>query len=212
MNQKNKQPVQLLCSLFATTSLVILLILVPIVSLFHDDSFYHYAYTQNFAYEQLDHELVWSVTKNFQAYLQGHEELIVFDEDQASHLSDVKDLYTVGKAIILLALLAHVISVVIMWKNGWSWYSRVLKQSAIITLATLIVLFLLALNWQWFFTQFHLLFFEDNWQFSSASLMIRLWGGSFFIFAAAYSALQSTLISIVIFLMGKAILITGNQS
>ena len=175
--------------------LSLLIILLAVLGTFHDDTFHDYAYERNGAYEQLGGEGVWQLTENYQAYLDDEAELEVFHDDQARHLEDVKGLYTLGKTLvrILAGLAAILLFSIGVSRKRTLLFRTTMTRTGIITLSALLVLAVLALNWSWFFTGFHELFFRGNWAFHPATLMMRLWGGNFFIHAAAYTALKITL-------------------
>lgn len=183
-------------------TLVSLILLVPILSIFHDDTFYDYAYSRNGAYESFDKEFVWSVTDNFQGFLLDKEPLRHFNESQSAHLQDVKDLYKKGTATVIILVLLHIISL----STGKTDYARVMRTTALISFIALIILSLLAINWQSFFLKFHQVFFTGNYMFHPESLMLRMWGGNFFPLAAGYAAAQSLLLILFMWIFGKLII------
>lgn len=188
-------------NILSVITLVLLVLLVPILSIFHDDHFYDYAYTQNGAYERLDKEFVWAVTDNFQEFLLNKEPLRNFNESQSAHLQDVKQLYLQGTTLVITLIILHLITLLFCKKN----YAWVMRKTAITSFVVLIIIFLLALNWQTFFLIFHKIFFTGNYVFHPESLMLRMWGGNFFPLAAGYAALQSLLLSIFMLIFGNII-------
>lgn len=168
-------------------------ILCAILGTFHQDAFYNYAYTHNGAYTHLGIELATEITENYQAYIDGKEELTtLFDKQQAAHLQDVKELYKLGKniTIVLLLITSAMLAILIIDDKRTEHYKKTLKTASITIITTIILLSILAINWEWFFTAFHKLFFKDNWTFSAASLMLRLWGGKTFIYASIWITTQ----------------------
>ncbi|MBW2982848.1 DUF1461 domain-containing protein [Candidatus Woesearchaeota archaeon] len=189
------------------TTLSLLIILLAVLGTFHDDNFYDYAYQRNGAYEQLGREGAWQLTENYQAYLEGEEELKVFHNDQARHLADVKGLYALGKTLvrILTGLAAILLFSIGVSRKRTPLFKEAMRKTGIITLTTILVLGVLAVNWSWFFTGFHELLFQGNWTFHPATLTMRLWGGSFFIQAAIYIALKITITATVILCLRRAL-------
>lgn len=194
--------------LWATSiSLVLLIIVLSLVGTFHDDVFYRFAYERNGAYEKTDSEMPLLVTENFQSYLDDEEELLFFQDDQASHLEDVKGLYKVGVGVarVLIALLVILFVVLAYQKERSILVSTVFRNAAITLFVVIGVIALLSLRWEWFFTMFHELFFSGNWQFHPATLMLRLWGENFFPLAAGYVVLKSVVIGVFLFVTSKLI-------
>ncbi|MBN1275730.1 DUF1461 domain-containing protein [Candidatus Woesearchaeota archaeon] len=168
--------------------LTALTLLLSVLGTFHDDAFYRCAYGQNGAFDRLGDELVWSVTENFQSYLEDEAALALFDEQQAAHLEDVKGLYRTGVGIarLLIAALAILFVALAGQAGRRDVFQRLFRRTSIIIVVLTVVLALSAMRWDWFFTRFHELLFTGNWRFGGASLMMRLWSGSFFPLAAGY--------------------------
>lgn len=184
-------------SVLVVAFLTLLILLTPLLTLFHDDIFYDFAYQKNGAYESLEKETVWKVTENFQAFLLDEESLDYFVDAQADHLQEVKELYTLTSLIWRTIFFLSVALLLMMRKPS------LVLTAAKVSFVALFLFLLLALHWQWFFTQFHTLVFSGNWQFGTTSLMLQLWGGNFFPLAAGYAFIQSLLLSSVLFLIGK---------
>ncbi|MFP4524373.1 MAG: DUF1461 domain-containing protein [Candidatus Woesearchaeota archaeon] len=187
--------------------LTLLIISLAVLGTFHDDTFHDYAYERNGAYEQLGRDGAWRLTENYQAYLAGEAELKVFHDDQARHLRDVKELYVFGATLvrILTGIAAILLFSMAMSRKRISLFQTTMRRTSITTLAALIILASLAIDWKWFFTGFHELFFQGNYTFHPATLMMRLWGGSFFIHAAAYVCVKLALAATFILGLGQAL-------
>ena len=189
--------------------LTLLILFLSILGTFHDDLFYRYAYARNGAYtHDLPRSTVWEVTENFQAYLKNENSLSYFPANQAAHLADVKQLYQQGThlARLLLGLTSILLFSLAWFPERKRLLAQTFKHAAQLSLGLLFVLGLLALNWNWFFTGFHQLFFSGNWQFYAATLMLKLWGNQFFVLAAGYVLIKCLAASAFLFFSSSIIL------
>jgi integral membrane protein (TIGR01906 family) len=111
----------------------------------------------------------------------------LFNQRELDHMVDVKELITwllniwYGVTFLLGAML--------IWfrrTQRWAQFRSAVGTGGIVTIATLsFVGLLVAINFQWFFTQFHYLFFEgDTWLFLSSDTLIRLFPMEFWLDAA----------------------------
>lgn len=180
----------------ASGCVVVLVLVLSLIGTFHDDAFFSFAYARNGAYERTDSEMAWLVTENFQSFIDGDEELVFFQDDQASHLEDVKGLYEigVGTSRVLVGLLAILFVVFAYQEKRKELLASALRGAAGTLFVVIGVIALLSLRWEWFFTMFHEVFFTGNWSFHPATLMIRMWGGAFFPLAAMYVLLKNVLV------------------
>lgn len=107
---------------------------------------------------------------------EGQEAL--FDQKEISHLVDVKNLISRAFALQKLASLIMGISILVILaeRRARKRLTHYLLGSSGATLAVIGLLLLLAyLNFDWLFTQFHLIFFEGNsWLFNSSETIIQL--------------------------------------
>jgi integral membrane protein (TIGR01906 family) len=111
----------------------------------------------------------------------------LFNQRELDHMVDVKVLITwllniwYGVTFLLGAML--------IWfrrTRRWTQFRRAVGTGGIVTIAALsFVGLLVAINFQWFFTQFHYIFFEgDTWLFFSSDTLIRLFPIEFWLDAA----------------------------
>jgi len=119
--------------------------------------------------------------------LQG-EEGPLFTERELVHMADVKVLtiqafLTHGLAALVIAFS---LAVLLLIRRSPTQVSASLAQGAVLTIALLIaVVALVYLNFDWFFTAFHLTFFEGNsWIFDWSDTLIRLFPERFWFDAA----------------------------
>jgi integral membrane protein (TIGR01906 family) len=108
----------------------------------------------------------------------------IYNERELRHMEDVKILTSkafplhVGLGLFLLALIGGMVYL------GGELHSAALQGlvgGAVVTWVIMVGLTLLvALNFNWFFTQFHLIFFEgDTWLFPATDTLIRLFPPQF---------------------------------
>ncbi len=179
--------------------LTVTVLLLALVSTFHNDHLYDVGYKQNNAYNHLGEELTLELTSNFQNYIENKEALSpLFDTNQALHLMDVKNLYILGKNIAQITLMLVIIFLgyLIMHDEKKKLFNKLLKTTSTTLLIVFGILVILGLNWEWFFTAFHNIFFTGNWSFDGGSLMMRLWGGNFFIIASIWVGVKVLMIAL----------------
>lgn len=102
----------------------------------------------------------------------------LFDQKEVSHLMDVKNLISRAFASQKLASLIMGVSILVILaeRRARKRLTHYLLGSSGATLAVIGLLLLLAyLNFDWLFTQFHLIFFEGNsWLFDSSETIVQL--------------------------------------
>ena len=187
--------------------LCLTVVLLSLAGTFHDRSFYGFAYARNGVFEDVGSARSWAVTGEFEGFLEGESSLSSFTPAEASHLSDVRGLYRLarGLASVFLGALSVLLFSLLLHKRRREEFSRALRRSSLLIVVLTAALSLLGLRWEWFFTLFHELFFSGNWMFSGSSLMIRLWGGSFFPLAAGYVALKNLVAAAFLFVLSVLI-------
>ncbi len=114
---------------------------------------------------------------------EGQEGL--FGQKEISHLVDVKNLISRAFALQKLASLIMGIStlVILAERRARKRFGHYLLWSSGATLVVIGLLLLLAyLNFDWLFTQFHLIFFEgDSWLFNPSETIIQLFFPRFWV-------------------------------
>lgn len=102
----------------------------------------------------------------------------LFNQREVSHLVDVKNLISRAFALQKLAFLIMGISILVILaeRRARKRLTHYLLWSSGATVAGISLLLLLAyFNFDWLFTQFHLIFFEgDSWLFGSSEPIIQL--------------------------------------
>ncbi|MBR9703578.1 DUF1461 domain-containing protein [Candidatus Woesearchaeota archaeon] len=166
--------------------LVVVAVLAAIIPLFTHPLLYSIGYAVNDVQVENKFEVTREVTKFFSG-----GELTSFSEVERVHLEEVRSVYTTGR-IILAALLLFIILNI---KKKFLFSS--LRQTSVFIFVLAGVLFVLGLNWSWFFTQFHQVLFSSQWMFSFDTLSIQLWGGNFFVVGAILAWLQLVQIGFV---------------
>ena len=142
--------------------------------------------------------------------LEGEGEAL-FNERELAHMVDVK--VVTRQAFLahgLLGLLiAFSLGVLLILQNAQPQVSTSLLQGSLVTVALLLALIALVyLSFDWFFTQFHLAFFEgDSWIFAFSDTLIRLFPTRFWFDAASlwgvFTLGEAVVLSVVAWLSGR---------
>jgi len=135
----------------------------------------------------------------------------LFNERELAHMVDVK-------AVTLQAFLAHgflgllmafSLGVLLVVRDTQPQVSTALLQGSLFTIGLLAALVALVyLNFDWFFTQFHLAFFEgDSWIFAFSDTLIRLFPTRFWYDAASLwgvlTLVEAVILGVVAWLSGR---------
>jgi len=143
------------------------------------------------------------IDRNVTKYITGFSsELNVnFDENEKSHMADVKRLI-IFEEFVFIALL---IWLFILIKKRKINYLH-LKRSALIVILIAIFSLIASLFFNRFFELFHLILFpQGNWQFNASSLMIQTYQQSFFQGFFIRMILAVVVISLMLVLLIKII-------
>ncbi|MBU4242275.1 MAG: DUF1461 domain-containing protein [Nanoarchaeota archaeon] len=145
-------------------------------------------------------------TNNVLEYLNGNENLNpdMFSEREITHMEDVKFLCNLVKILFYISLFFSIGLLVILIKiKDYSLISKIFLYSSLISLGLLILLYLLSLNFNSFFTNFHyLLFTNDLWLLPENSMLIKSFPKEFFNVALKRIFLFITVISSAILING----------
>ena len=152
---------------------------------FYDKSFQEYG-----AYAKIGVEGIRNTADAIIGYLAGDTAdankvsgLNPLTSKEKSHMEDVHSIFSKVKYLSFITLALLGIILLRMRANGTfrEDIRKVLKYSGIKTLIALAAVFFLSINFDWFFTRFHYLFFpQGNWQFPSDSLLIIMFPQQFF--------------------------------
>ena len=128
----------------------------------------------------------------------------LFNERELAHMEDVK--VVTWQAFLAHGLLGLVIAfslgVLLVIRDTETQVSTSLLQGSLLTIALLLALVALVyLSFDWFFTQFHLTFFEgDSWIFDFSDTLIRLFPTRFWFDATSLWG---------VFTLGEAVILGG---
>ncbi|GAB4421377.1 MAG: TIGR01906 family membrane protein [Anaerolineae bacterium] len=125
----------------------------------------------------------------------------LFTDRELQHMEDVKEV--TRAAFRILTALAVVLALSALWlarhpsSRRWLW--RALSDGALLTIFLILGLLVLSLAaWQFFFDNFHALFFEgDTWIFSTSDTLIRLFPQQFWFDAALSVGMLSLIGSLI---------------
>jgi len=110
------------------------------------------------------------------------EELEGYSERENIHMQEVKNLVNNLKIVLLVALILLIISLVFLFRYSQKefWFT-LLISSGLTILVVLIFVFMSIINFNWFFTIFHKLFFRsDYWLLNFDSKLIQMFPSKFF--------------------------------
>ena len=135
----------------------------------------------------------------------------LFNERELAHMEDVKVVtWQAFLAHGLLGLLiAFSLGVLLVIRDTKPLISTSLLQGSLLTIALLLTLVALVyLNFDWFFTRFHLTFFEgDSWIFALSDTLIRLFPTRFWFDAASlwgvFTLGEAVILGVVAWLSGR---------
>jgi len=126
-----------------------------------------------------------------------------FTERERLHLSDVKKIITLNQAAaVLLGGLVLVGLIILILKRDEKEFAKTIMGASAITIFALSSLWVLAiLNFDRVFLRFHFLAFDnDLWQLPESANLIKLFPQQFFVNFANRIAIQTLIISAVLFL------------
>ncbi|MBW2990244.1 DUF1461 domain-containing protein [Candidatus Woesearchaeota archaeon] len=135
------------------------------------------------------------------------KELDIFLPEERAHLEDVRNAISWVKALgigALVLLIAIIIRLSIL-KDFKPNLRRIFFYSGISTLAVLLIIFVLSLNFTPFFDVFHkILFPQGNYTFPSHYLLIRLFPQAFFNDFAKKMFFHTALLSLILIFLGSS--------
>lgn len=153
-----------------------------------DFDFYQKQFESNNVYEKYDKETVDKNSLELINYLQSGFPLLTdfFNEKEKAHLQDVKRIIDVFLLVFYLSVIFSVVLILILlYKKQYLEVFNGLFTSSLIVIAILVLIFLLSLNFQKLFLNFHRVFFTNNlWLLNpSTDNLINLFPENFFISA-----------------------------
>ena len=110
----------------------------------------------------------------------------LFNARELRHMRDVKTITQIAFGIAVVAGLAALLVLLFLRFRSRSHLRRSLMQGALLTLSIVAAIIVVAIvNWEFFFTAFHQLFFEGGtWYFLYSDTLIRLFPEQFWFDAA----------------------------
>ncbi len=126
----------------------------------------------------------------------------LFNARELQHMEDVKEVTQAAFGTLATLAVALIVSTALLARRRstrhWAWLA--LSDGALLTIFVIAGLLVLALvGWQFFFDNFHALFFEgDSWIFSTSDTLIRLFPQQFWFDAALSVGFLSLLSSLII--------------
>jgi len=176
-----------------------------------DRSFYDKSFDKYGVYDELGVMGVRSTIDYLINYLTSENteinEIIGFMPEEKSHLEDVKNIIQWIKAlgiasVVLLFAFIMRLSVLKDFKTN---IKRILVYGGITTLAVLVIIFVLSINFPSFFEVFHkILFPQGNYMFPSHYLLIKLFPQELFKDFARKMFFHTAILSLVLIFLGSS--------
>jgi len=157
--------------------------LLSFVVAYNDDGFYKKQFEENKAYEGLGKGEVDDFYTEMREYLDGDGELISFSEREKLHLVDVKYLINMAYLVFYFALGVFVLILIfLIAKKNYKLLSKGLIYSGLAVFGVVFLFFILSfLDFNWLFTGFHLVSFDnDLWLLPANSRLIQMFPSEFF--------------------------------
>ncbi len=131
--------------------------------------------------------------------------LSVYTENELSHMQDVREVFSGGITIVLIAFVISVLILIFILRNKSDYYRHSRKYpiySVIMVVALLAFVAVFAIvDFETAFVIFHLLLFDGNWQFANG-VMIAMIGEIFFDIAFIIASLWAAFILLyVVFIL-----------
>lgn len=206
------------------TALILSLIFILLANSFQlilfNQRFYCYEFNKQDSFEKLAEKGVYDVDcgvaeKHITYFNQKEDDLInvdFYNEDEKSHMLDVKILINKIQKINYLVLGIFVLSFIVLFAIDKKQFNKNLGKVFLITGLIVIVLTMtfifLSLNFSSIFSKFHEIFFpQGNWLFPSNSNMIILFSTNFFFEGFAFILLLNVLQSFLLLLISFFVLV-----
>ena len=133
----------------------------------------------------------------------------LFNARELRHMQDVKTVTQIAFAVAVVSGLLALASAVYLYSRSRTTLRKSLFQGSILTLAIVAAIIIVAiLNWNYFFTLFHTLFFESGtWYFLYSDSLIRLFPEQFWFDAAltigAFTVLGALVTLLAVWFAGR---------
>lgn len=133
----------------------------------------------------------------------------LFNARELRHMQDVKTVTQIAFAVAVVSGLLALASAVYLYSRSRTALRKSLFQGGILTLAIVAAIIIVAiLNWNYFFTLFHTLFFESGtWYFLYSDSLIRLFPEQFWFDAAltigAFTVLGALVTLLAVWIAGR---------
>ncbi|MFC2134628.1 DUF1461 domain-containing protein [Bacteroidota bacterium] len=170
---------------FAILFLLVIILFIPLRLLLFNENFYYSSFEKNNVYSKVNQTESKIILKNLLAFFKGDEELVYFEENEKSHLEDVKNLINKFFDELYFAFAGFLILIGFLYfANKKDFNEKLLKiffLGGLISFSFVILFFLASLNFAITFQGFHEVFFsQGNFMFDQASLLITLFPEVFF--------------------------------
>ncbi|MBU1201849.1 MAG: DUF1461 domain-containing protein [Nanoarchaeota archaeon] len=169
----------------AVIFLAVLVLILPLRMIIFNNNYYYQQFEKNDVYEKINETNAKTVLDNLLLFFQDKQELKYFEENEKSHLKDVKVLlnkffFTLDLSLILV-LCFFAALIFVEREQFLDNFFKILFLGGLVSFSLIILIFLASLNFSMTFQGFHEVFFpQGNYTFSEVSLLITLFPAAFF--------------------------------
>lgn len=210
--------------ILSSISLFIIIIFAPLRYYLYNNNFYKSLCRENGVYDVLEKEDIEKITSGVIQFFKHDiplkefnlkSDYRFFNQNEISHLNDVKILLRKIMITFYAALSFFAVSLILLIRRNRLFY---IKDVSIIFLCSsglmifiLVILFFLGRNFSSLFENFHYIFFpQGNWAFSSDALIITIFPFGFFYDFFFKLVISSFVISVILFIIFLILLISVN--
>jgi integral membrane protein (TIGR01906 family) len=187
-------------ALAAAIALIIILTSIRITAF--DKDLYKKEFTKVGTYSRLENADY--LLNDIQSFFSYKEELDTkyFTERESSHMNDVRQFLEALNVLFYVLIALSIIAIIIIYyyfTKDMAEYAKILRNSAIITLALTFIIVILSLNFEPAFMAFHFLFFKaGTYSFPTASTLIMLFPQEFFYDLLAAIMLRTCITALIV--------------
>ena len=168
--------------------------------LISNHNFYKKEFTKHNTYEKVYNAD--EISEKLIGFFQDKNNLpLSFNEEEKSHLEDVKKLIDNGKVLLIFLILISIILLSIILSEGKHNLKKILISSGVV--AIILPIPFLLFSFSNIFTKFHLILFpQGNWKFPLDSLLIQMFPQEFFYDSLVNIIVNSSILAIILILIG----------
>ncbi|MBW2977380.1 TIGR01906 family membrane protein [Candidatus Woesearchaeota archaeon] len=219
MNQNQKKK---LSKVLVVLSILLIPLIICLLS-FKSATFDLEFYNEEFEQYNPDVDNALGVAKDLTSYLKytsaGTSYLVSFNEEEITHLKDVKSLVQASLWILYISVVLLVVFAILIYnlnkENKLELFKKtgvVLVGGGVLNLVLIGIFRIFMMDFQGTFTKFHHVFFpQGGWQFPVEYNLVKLFPAKFFIDAVNLIAYRIIITAVFVLVVGIIILIIQNK-